>query len=172
MLESVLHYHWKCCFLWKPSKFYCHALVHKTNKLFSTFIRVFAKWEKLKALILKILATKTLLCLEYMYDNANCLFAYLQHRALKSLFAHAINRYRAVFKWLSKVITWLRLPRLVIGSKNSRQFSTNDKQNQKQSHQSCDFSRALRVIGRKCDWFVSLFTPVGIVRNNCFGNGF
>ena len=29
---------------------------------------------------------------------------------------------RAVFKWLSKVITWLRLPRLVIGLKDSRQF--------------------------------------------------
>ena len=29
---------------------------------------------------------------------------------------------RAVFKWLSKVITWLRLLRLVIGLKESRQF--------------------------------------------------
>ena len=29
---------------------------------------------------------------------------------------------RAVFKWLSKVITWLRLLRLVIGLKDSRQF--------------------------------------------------
>ena len=29
---------------------------------------------------------------------------------------------RAVFKWLSKVITWLRFLRLVIGLKDSRQF--------------------------------------------------
>ena len=30
--------------------------------------------------------------------------------------------FRAVFKWLSKVITWLRLLRLMIGLKDSRQF--------------------------------------------------
>ena len=33
-----------------------------------------------------------------------------------------MRRNRAVFKWLSKVITWLRLLRLVIGLKESRQF--------------------------------------------------
>ena len=39
------------------------------------------------------------------------------------LYSAVISRdIRAVFKWLSKVITWLRLPRLVIGLKDSRQF--------------------------------------------------
>ena len=33
-----------------------------------------------------------------------------------------VRYFRAVFKWLSKVITWLRLLRLVIGLKDSRQF--------------------------------------------------
>ena len=32
------------------------------------------------------------------------------------------RHFRAVFKWLSKVITWLRLLRLVIGFKDSHQF--------------------------------------------------
>ena len=38
-----------------------------------------------------------------------------------------------------------------------------------------DFSRAsseLQVIARNCDWFIPLFVPVVIGRNNCFGFGF
>ena len=49
----------------------------------------------------------------------------LPRRRLKSELLRIIRNlagYRAVFKWLSKVITWLRLPRLVIGLKEPRQF--------------------------------------------------
>ena len=38
-----------------------------------------------------------------------------------------------------------------------------------------DFSRALtelQTIARNCDWFMELFVPVVIGRNNCFGFGF
>ena len=38
-----------------------------------------------------------------------------------------------------------------------------------------DFSRALselQIIARNCDWFIVLFAPVVIGRNNCFGFGF
>ena len=44
------------------------------------------------------------------------------------------NYFRVVFKWLSKVITWLRLLRLVIGLRTRASFSGNEKQNQNQSH--------------------------------------
>ena len=79
---------------------------------------------------------------------------------------------RAVFKWL---ITWLRLLRLVIGLKESRQFSTNEKQNQNQYYVRLIFSRAsreLQLIARNFDWFIALFVPVLIGRSNCFGFGF
>ena len=38
-----------------------------------------------------------------------------------------------------------------------------------------DFSRALnelQIIARNCDWFMALFVPVAICRNDCFGFGF
>ena len=83
---------------------------------------------------------------------------------------------RAVFKWLSKVITWLRLLRLMIGLKDSRQFF-NQWEAKPKPIAPCtrDFSRAsseLQVIARNCDWFIALFAPVVIGRSNCFGFGF
>ena len=83
---------------------------------------------------------------------------------------------RAVFKWLSKVITWLRLLRLVIGLKDSRQFF-HQREAKPKPIAPCtrDFSRALselQVIARNCDWFIALFVPVVIGRNNCFAFGF
>ena len=83
---------------------------------------------------------------------------------------------RAVFKWLSKVITWLRLLRLVIGLKDSRQFF-NQWEAKPKPIAPCtrDFSRALskfQIISRNCDWFIALFAPVVIGRSNCFGFGF
>ena len=83
---------------------------------------------------------------------------------------------RAVFKWLSKVITWLRLLRLVIGLKDSRQFFNQwDAKPKPIAPCTRDFSRAsseLRVIARNCDWFIALSAPVVIGRSNCFGFGF
>jgi len=83
---------------------------------------------------------------------------------------------RAVFKWLSKVITWLRLLRLVIGLKDSRQFFNQREAKPKQiTPCTSEFSRAsseLQVIARNCDWFMTLFVPVVIGRSNCFGFGF
>ena len=84
--------------------------------------------------------------------------------------------FRAVFKWLSKVITWLRLLRLVIGLKDSRQFF-NQWEAKPKPIEPCtrDFSRAsseLQVIARNCDWLMELFVPVVIGRSNCFGFGF
>ena len=83
---------------------------------------------------------------------------------------------RAVFKWLSKVITWLRLLRLVIGLKVSRQF-LNQWETKPKPIALCtrDFSRALselQAIPRNCDWFITLFAPVVIGRSNWFGFGF
>ena len=77
-----------------------------------------------------------------------------------------------VFKWLSKVITWLRMLRLVIGLKESRQFF-NQWEAKPKSIAPCTrhFSRALselKVIARNCDWFIALFAPVVIARSNCF----
>ena len=86
--------------------------------------------------------------------------------------------YRAVFKWLSKVITWLRLLRLVIGLKGSRQFFNQWEAKPKPKPIApCTrgFSRAsseLQVIARNCDWSMELFVPVVIGRSNCFGFGF
>ena len=67
---------------------------------------------------------------------------------------------RAVFKWQSKVITWLRLLRLVIGLRDSRQFF-NQWEAKPKPIAPCtrDFSRALselQVITRNCDWFIVL----------------
>ena len=83
---------------------------------------------------------------------------------------------RAVFNWLSKVTTRVRFPRLVIGLKDSRQFFNQWESKPRQTAPCTrDFSRAtseLQVIARNCDWFIALFTPVVIGRNNCFGFGF
>ena len=83
---------------------------------------------------------------------------------------------RAVFKWLSKVITLLRLLRLVIGLKVSRQFF-NQWEAKPKPIAPCtrDFSRSLselQVITRSSDWFIALFAPVVIGRSNCLGFGF
>ena len=84
----------------------------------------------------------------------------------------------AVFKWMSKVITWLPLLHLVIGLKESRQFFNQWEAKPKpKPNTPCtrDFSRAsseLQVIARNCDWFIALPAPVVIGRSNCFGFGF
>ena len=84
--------------------------------------------------------------------------------------------FRAVFKWLSKVITWLRLLRLVIGLKESRQLLNQwEAKPQPIAPRTHDFSRdssELQVIARNCDWFMALFVRVVIGRCNCFGFGF
>ena len=82
-------------------------------------------------------------------------------------------KFRAVFKWLSKVITCLRLLRLVIGLKDSRQFSTNEKQNQNQSHHVRVIFPALRasyrwllgiVIGlSRCSFLLWLVAVIALV---------
>ena len=86
------------------------------------------------------------------------------------------KNYRAVFKWLSKVITWLRLLRLVIGLKESRQFF-NQWESKPKPIAPCtrDFSRTLselQVIARNCDWFIALPASIVIGRSNCFGFSF
>ena len=76
------------------------------------------------------------------------------------------SRDRAVFKWLSKVITWLRLLRLVIaiGLKDSRQFFSQWEAKPKPiAPCTRDFSSALntfQIIARNCDWFIVLFLPL------------
>ena len=81
---------------------------------------------------------------------------------------------RAVFKWLSKVIT--RLLRLVIGWKDTRQFFGQWEAKPKPiAPCTRDISHALselQVIARNCDWFITLSAPVVIGRSNCFGFGF
>ena len=86
------------------------------------------------------------------------------------------RQFRAVFKSLSKLITWLWLLRFVIGSKDSRQFF-NQWEAKPKPIAPCtrDFSRAsseLQVIARNCDWLIALPAPVVIGRGNCFGFGF
>ena len=102
--------------------------------------------------------------------HVSVFFSQLQHT--KS----TIKMYRAVFKWLSKVITWLRLLRLVIGLKDSRQFFSQWEAKPKPiAPCTGDFSRAsreLQVIPRNSDWFMALFVPVMIGQSNCFGFGF
>ena len=87
------------------------------------------------------------------------------------------NNVREVFKWLSKVIAWLRLLRQVIGYKISRQFfnqwETNPKPIAPCAHDY--FSRPLsrlQVIARNSDWFIALFAPNVIGRVDYFGIGF
>ena len=100
------------------------------------------------------------------------------HWSSTSAHTTRINFVRAVFKYLSKVITWLRLVRLVIGLKDSRQFFNQwDAKPKPKPIAPCtrDFSRAsseLQLIARNCDWFIVLFAPVVIGRSNCFGFGF
>ena len=75
---------------------------------------------------------------------------------------------RAVFKWLSKVITWLRFLRLVIGLKDSRQFF-NQWEAKSKPIAPCtrDFSRAsskLQVIARNGSWrCLFLLWLVGVI---------
>ena len=87
-----------------------------------------------------------------------------------------IHMIRAVFKWLSKVITWLRLLCLVIGWKDSCQFFSQWEAKPKPiAPCTRDLSRALRelqVIARNCDWFIALSALVVIGRSNCVGFGF
>ena len=55
-----------------------------------------------------------------------------------------VTKHRAVFKWLSKVITWLRLLSLMIGLKDSRQFFSQwDAKPKPIPPRTRDFSRAL-----------------------------
>ena len=83
---------------------------------------------------------------------------------------------RAVFKWLSKVIAWLRFLRSLIGLKDSCQFF-NEWESKPKPIAPCtrDFFRVsseLQLIARNCDWFIALFAAVVIGRSNCFGLGF
>ena len=60
--------------------------------------------------------------------------------------------------------------------KSRASFSTNEKQNQNQSHHVRVIFRALRA-GYRCllgivIGFIALFVPVVIGRSNCFGFGF
>ena len=68
---------------------------------------------------------------------------------------------RAVFKCLSKVITWLRLLRLMIVLEDSCQFFSQWEAKPKPiAPCTLDFSRALskfQIIARNCDWFIALF---------------
>ena len=69
----------------------------------------------------------------------------------------------------------LRLLRLVIGLKDSRQFFNQWEAKPKPiAPYTRDFSRAtseLQVIARNCDWFIALFAPV-VIGRSCFGFGF
>ena len=70
----------------------------------------------------------------------------------------------------------LRLLRLMIGLKDSRQFFSQWEAKPKPIA-TCtrDFSRALsklQIVARNCDWFIALFVPVVIGRSNCFGFSF
>jgi len=75
-------------------------------------------------------------------------------------------------------ITWLRLLRLVIGLKDSRQFFNQWEVKPKPkpiAPWTRDFSRAsseLQVIARNSDWFLALFLPVVIGQSDYFGFGF
>ena len=77
--------------------------------------------------------------------------------------------HNAVFKWLTKEITRLRLLRLLIGWKDSRQFSDQWEAKAKPMELcTTDFSSALtklQVIARNSHWFIGL---VVISRSNYF----
>ena len=99
-----------------------------------------------------------------------------QFRVFKVGRKNVIVANRAVFKWLSKVITWLRLLRLVIGLKDSRQFFSQWEAKPKPiAPCTGNFFRAsgkLQVISRNSDWFMALFASVVIGRSSYFGFGF
>jgi len=63
-----------------------------------------------------------------------------------------------------------------LAKKHRPSFSTNEKQNENQSHNvRVIFSRALstlQVIARNYDWFLALPAPVVIGWRNCLGFGF
>ena len=101
----------------------------------------------------------------------------MHYRSLmKVIVTNKLAAVRAVFKWLSNVITWLRLLRLVIGLKDSRQFFNQWESKQKPiAPCTRDCSRAsskLQVIVKNSDWFITLPAPVVICRSNCSGFGF
>ena len=81
-----------------------------------------------------------------------------------------IWRFRAVFRWLSKVITRLPLLRLVIAFKISHEFFNRWEAKPKPiAPCTRDFSRALSkldVIARSSDWLIAQFAPVVVGRNN------
>ena len=70
----------------------------------------------------------------------------------------------------------LRLVRLVIGLKDSRQlFNLRESKPKPIAQCARDISRAsseLHGIARNCDWFIALPAPVVIGRSNSFGFGF
>ena len=74
-------------------------------------------------------------------------------------------RIGSVFKWLSKVITCLRLLFLAIGLKSRASFSTNEKTNTNGTLY-VRFFRALSRLQLIADWFIALFAPVVIGRVN------
>ena len=80
---------------------------------------------------------------------------------------------RVVFKWLSKVMTRLRLLCLVIGYKEiSRQF-LNQWEAKPKAIASCTHDRTpilskLQEMAGNSDWFIALFAPIVIVRSNSF----
>ena len=99
--------------------------------------------------------------------------AFRARKVLGTFQKQALALYRAVFKWLSKVMTWLWLLRLVIaelltlmiGVKDSRQFF-NQWETKPIAPCTSDFSRALselQVIPRNCDWFFALFFLLWLV---------
>ena len=107
--------------------------------------------------------------------QASTLF-YHRNTSRSPIFASLINLNRAVFKWLSKVITWFRLLRLVIGLTDLHQLF-NQWEAKPKAIAPCtrDFSRALselQVIARNCDWLIALSAPVLIGRSICCGFGF
>ena len=76
----------------------------------------------------------------------------------------------------AEVNTRLRLLRLVIGLKDSRQFfNQSEAKPQPIAPHTRDSSRALselQVVARYCDWFIALFAPVVIGRSSYFGFSF
>ena len=97
-------------------------------------------------------------------------------------FSRALSKLqvRAVFKWLSKVITWLWLLRLMIGLKDSWQFFSQWEAKPNPIPKPIapctrDFSRSLskcQIIASNRDSFIALFVPVVIGRRDNFSIGF
>ena len=84
----------------------------------------------------------------------------------------------AILKWLSKVIIWLQLLRLIIDEKVSRQFLIFNQREAKPKSITlcrCDFPPALsklRVNSRNFDWSIALFSRVVIGHRNNLGTVF